>query len=87
MEILADAASRGDEHGPPPGRFVYPFTLPPDVAVVCRNPGDGKFYCQVPRCRAVLGSSQGSYNHLTNVHGRYSQDKVEMQNMPQQCAW
>lgn len=78
MEVLAEAAStalEGGVAGPAPS-YTFPYTLPPDFAVICRNPGDGRFYCQVPGCGAVLGSTQRSYDHLKAAHDRYPRNKV-----------
>ena len=53
-------------------RYLYPFLVPPDMALICKSPVDGKFYCQVPGCTGVANSKTRAQAHLKKAHS----DKV-----------
>ena len=60
------------------GFYQYPFLLPPDMALVCKSPHDGQYYCQLHHCQRVLQSRENAYKHLKKDHGHFPREKVSL---------
>ena len=59
--------------------YRYPFDCPSDVALVCKSPDNGRFYCQVVGCTQVeFASEPTARRHLADSHGDYPKAKVRM---------
>lgn len=49
--------------------YVYPYTKPLHVAIICKAPVDGDFYCQVRDCMEVLHSKTNAHRHVRTHTG------------------
>lgn len=61
-----------------PAFFRCPYTIPESFAVVCRNPEDNMYYCQVEGCHRVLKSATSAKRHVAQAHGDHPKSQVSV---------